>query len=268
MINDPKLWLGNIELVDFISNTIFRIKEAINYQDGSLVVNENTFSSKVNIHISQDRQYQLELIHLALSLYLNKDFSFNEYLSEILEKKDNDWSDVILDTFIQYLNHPNASLRLNLLETLSPILSENLFVDRLRSNFRYFKETNNGNQFDFNVNKITLNQYSRLIKLLQELQNDINNIDSIGLDFIQNILRIICEYGKIHPTQFVSSRAELVRWQLSKSPSQIKSSAQKEYYDLVNGFRLWLGPNTSLTIDRETKDEYTWREVITFDENV
>ena len=95
---------------------------------GGCVVNENTFSNKVNIHISQDRQYQLELIHLALSLYLNKDFSFNDYVSRILEKQDNDWSDVILDTFIQYLNHPDASLRLSLLETLSPILSENLFI--------------------------------------------------------------------------------------------------------------------------------------------
>ena len=71
LINDPKLWLGNTELVDFISNTIFRIKEAINYQDVFLVVNENTFSRKVNIYILQDRHYQLELIHLALSLYLN-----------------------------------------------------------------------------------------------------------------------------------------------------------------------------------------------------
>ena len=267
-INDPKLWLGNIELVDFISNTIFRIKEAINYQHVSLVVGENTFSKKENIHTLEDSQYQLELIHLALSLYLNKDFSFNEYLHKILEKQDNDWSDVILDTFIQYLNHPDSSFRLSLLETLAPIFSENLFVDRLRSDFRYFKETNNGVQFDFNVNKITLNQYSRLIKLLQDLHNDIDDIDSIDLDFIQNTLKIICEYGKIHPTQFVSSRAELVWWQLSKSPSQIKSSAQKEYYDLINGFRQWLGPNTSLTIDRETKEEYTWKEVITFDDNV
>ena len=117
-------------------------------------------------------------------------------------------------------------------------------------------------------NKITLNQYSRLIKLLQDLHNDIDNIDSIDLDFIQNTIKIICEYGKIHPTQFVSSRAELVWWQLSNSPSQIKSSAQKEYYDLINGFRQWLGPNTSLTIDRETKEEYTWKEVIIFDDNV
>ena len=34
----------------------------------------------------------------------------------------------------------------------APILSENLFVERLRSDFRYFKEKNNGVKFDFNVN--------------------------------------------------------------------------------------------------------------------
>ena len=71
-----------------------------------------------------------------------------------MEEQDNDWSDIILDTFIQYLNHPDSSFRLSLLETLAPIFSENLFVDRLKSDFRYFKETNSRVQFDFNVNKI------------------------------------------------------------------------------------------------------------------
>ena len=37
---------------------------------------------------------------------------------------------------------------------------------------------------------------------------------------------------------------------------------------MVNGFRQWIGPNTSLTIDRETKKEYTWSDVVIFDENV
>ena len=59
-------------------------------------------------------------------------------------------------------------------------------MDRLRSDFRYFKETNNV-QFDFNVNKITLNQYSRLIKLLQDIHNDNDDIDSIDLSSFENI---------------------------------------------------------------------------------
>ena len=97
---------------------------------------------------------------------------------------------------------------------------------------------------------------------------NIDNADRIDKNFIQDILSIICEYGKIHPTKFISVRAELIWWQLSNSPTQIRSAAQKEYYNLINGFRQWIGPNTSLTIARETKEEYTWVDVITFDDNV
>ena len=97
---------------------------------------------------------------------------------------------------------------------------------------------------------------------------NIDDADDIDMSFIQEILSIICEFGKNHPTKFVSVRAELIWWQLSNSPTQIGSAAQKEYYNLINGFRQWLGPNTSLTIDRETKEEYTWSDVITFDENL
>ena len=97
---------------------------------------------------------------------------------------------------------------------------------------------------------------------------NIDEIDETDMSFIQEVLSIICEYGKIHPTKFISVRSELIWWQLSHSSKKIQSAAQKEYYNLINGFRQWIGPNTSLTIDRETKKEYTWSDVVIFDENV
>ena len=122
--------------------------------------------------------------------------------------------------------------------------------------------------FNFDINQISNKQYHSLINLLKTIHIDIDNADDIDMDFIQDILSVICDYGKKHPTKFVSARSELIWWQLSKSPKQIRSSAQKAYYNLINGFRLWLGPNTTLTIDRETKKEYTWSDAIVFDDNV
>ena len=78
-----------------------------------------------------------------------------------------------------------------------------------------------------NVTKINTKQYDRLIGYLKMMHSKIDTIDSIDKSFIQKVLSIICEYGKIHPTQFISARSELVWWQLSKSPSQIQSLAQK-----------------------------------------
>ena len=267
-INDPKLWLGNEEFVKFISTPIYRVKEAIPYERVSIIINNGNFSETKIEKSETETELQLQTLHNSLSLYLNSQESFHISLNQLIESKNNEWIDVIIDTFIQYLEHPNPMFRIKLLETISPILSEELFVDQLKDNFRYYIENTVNEDFNFNVTKINNKQYDRLIGYLKMMHSKIDTIDSIDKSFIQKVLSIICEYGKIHPTQFISARSELVWWQLSKSPSQIQSLAQKEYYNLINGFRLWIGPNVSLTIDRETKEEYTWREVITFDDNV
>ncbi|MFL2994992.1 MAG: GNAT family N-acetyltransferase [Candidatus Neomarinimicrobiota bacterium] len=268
LINDPKLWLGNTELIDFISEPIYRIKEPIAYEAVSLIINSGNFSNTKIEQPNKENESQLQAINNSLSLYLNSKDSFHISLNQLINSKNNEWVDVIIDTFIQYLKHPKPIFRIKLLETISPIISEELFVDQLKDNFRYYVENQTDEDFNFDVTKINIKQYNRLIGLLKTLHGNIGEIDSTDKKFIQKVLSIICEYGKIHPTQFISARSELVWWQLSKSPSQIQSLAQKEYYNLINGFRLWLGPNTSLTIDRETKEEYTWSEVITFDDNV
>ena len=159
-------------------------------------------------------------------------------------------------------------MRLKLLETISPIVSEKFFVNQLRSNYRYLKKLASEEKFIFDVTRLSNTQYLAIIDLLKSMHINIDEIDEIDMSFIQEVLSIICEYGKIHPTKFISVRSELIWWQLSHSSKKIQSAAQKEYYNLINGFRQWIGPNTSLTIDRETKKEYTWSDVVIFDENV
>ena len=42
----------------------------------------------------------------------------------------------------------------------------------------------------------------------------------------------------------------------------------RDRYNLVNGFRFWIGPNQKLAINRKNNTEYTWNDVIVFDELV
>ena len=266
-INCPKLWLGNQNFVEFCSPTIFRIKESVIYPE--INIDNNNFEQIRDIPLTNTySDLQLENLHYGVILYLSNNISFHEYLYKIIGQDSNEWTDVIIDTFIQYQEHPNPSFRIKLLETIAPILSEQFFVSQLKSNYRFLKQNPTNEDFHFDINHISSKQYHSLINILKTMHIDIDKSDDIDMDFIQDILNIICEYGKSHPTKFVSARYELIWWQLSKSPTQIRSSAQKAYYNLINGFRLWLGPNTSLTIDRESKKEYTWKEVITFDDNV
>ena len=111
--------------------------------------------------------------------------------------------------------------------------SKDKFGNKISHAVRNLWEKSKQEQKPVNVTKINTKQYDRLIGYLKMMHSKIDTIDSIDKSFIQKVLSIICEYGKIHPTQFISARSELVWWQLSKSPSQIQSLAQKEYYNLL-----------------------------------
>ncbi len=87
-------------------------------------------------------------------------------------------------------------------------------------------------------------------------------------EFIQTVLLMVADFGTIHPTRFVWARSELIWWQISDVSKPLFSTAQKAYYALIKGFRTWIGKSSKLTIDRETGEEYTWDDVVTFDENV
>ena len=268
-IKSPKLWLGNQAFIDFCSSTCFRIKEAITYSDINIRIDKSTFRQDIDQESDQfESDLQLENLHQGLKLYLSNDLSFYNYLNNIISQNNIEWADVFIDTFIQYHEHPDPLFRIKLLETISPILSDHFFVNQLKSNYRYLKKNTKNEKFNFDVARLSSEQYSLIIDILKTMHINIDDADDIDMSFIQDILFIICEYGKIHPTKFISVRSELIWWQLSNSPTQIRSTAQKEYYNLINGFRQWIGPNISLTIDRETKEEYTWIDVITFDDNV
>jgi hypothetical protein len=79
---------------------------------------------------------------------------------------------------------------------------------------------------------------------------------------------MVSDFGILHPTRFVWARSELINWHISNIPKPIYSTAQKAYYLLINGFRSWIGLSPSVTVDPETGKEYSWKDVIQFDDNV
>ena len=161
-------------------------------QKVSIIINNGNFSETKIIKPDTETELQLQTLHNSLSLYLNSQESFHISLNQLIESKNNEWIDVIIDTFIQYLEHPNPMFRIKLLETISPILSEELFVDQLKDNFRYYIENSVNEDFNFNVTKINTKQYDRLIGYLKMMHSKIDTIDSIDESFIQKILSIVC----------------------------------------------------------------------------
>jgi long-subunit acyl-CoA synthetase (AMP-forming)/ribosomal protein S18 acetylase RimI-like enzyme len=83
-----------------------------------------------------------------------------------------------------------------------------------------------------------------------------------------SLLRFLAAYGASHPVRYRTIRAFLVRTMLFGGRETVRQESWRALDDLVRGFRGWLGPTAHLAVDPETGQEYTWEQVVVFDDAV
>ena len=266
-IQSPTLWLGNFGFTEFIGYSVFRLKETEPY--ATMQVDPSVLELPLKpLPEIESNETILFRLHHSVRNYLANDPSCFKTLTEIVAEKSGNWHGVILDIFLNYQRHPDPSFQIRMIEALTPLISGDFLVTMIRSAFLHQRDKNAAKGFSFNINRATDEHYQAFIKYLKEAHLNLAQADANELEFVQTILLLVADFGTIHPTRFVWARSELVWWQISNVPKPLFSTAQKAYYALTKGFRTWIGKSASLTVDRETGEEYTWDDVVTFDENV
>ena len=267
LIQYPFLWLGNFNFSNFVGESIFRLKESKYYDSIKLIKANLAFPIKQSPIIDNEETI-LYSIHKAVYLFLINDSSTFDIINSVIDKRVGNWSNVLLNSLMIFKNDSKPIFQAKLVETLAPLLSGTLFIDLLEETYFIQRKTNPEKGFQFNINRANDEHYKSLIQYLKNIKKSLDNIDIDKQEFIKTLLLIVAEFGTVHPTRFVWSRSELLSWQLSKTSQSIYSTSQKAYYNLVKGFRSWIGKTTPLTVDPETGNEYSWKDVITFDQNV
>jgi hypothetical protein len=79
---------------------------------------------------------------------------------------------------------------------------------------------------------------------------------------------LLSYYGAKHPTRFKIIRQFIATCQLSGFDKNISQAAWKARLTLRDGFREWLGSKQQVAVDPETEEEYTWHDVIIFEEDI
>tara|TARA_B100001250_G_C19814758_1_gene797721 strand:+ start:1321 stop:5919 length:4599 start_codon:yes stop_codon:yes gene_type:complete len=267
MIKSPTHWLGNFGITEFTGPIIFRLKEP------ELYITVQIHEPKIGTYfptVTPDNKNDILLynLHLAVRQYLTDDPSVFNSLKDIVDGDLKNWSAVLIDTFLNYQSHADPIFRIKLIDTLAPLLSGDILISMLRDTFLYQNKQDRSKGFSFNINRATDEHYHAFIGYLKDVHLNFKDSKSIDEEFIQTILLMVTDFATIHPTRYVWARSELIWWQISHISKPLFSTAQKAYYSLTKGFRAWIGKSSKLTIDRETGEEYTWKDVITFDENV
>ena len=266
-IQDPTLWLGNFQFSEFTEKSIFRLKDPKSYSEIRLLkLGSDIILPKVRL--KNPTNSMLAELHKIVRQFLSEDSKVFNSLKNLLSQNMGVWSKIALKTLLNYQSHPNPYFRIKLLESIAPILSGDRLVSLLRDSYRFHRSIDSTKGFSFDIKRANEDHYESFIKYLNKSYTLIKQKDEFDQDFIKIVLLMVSDFGILHPTRFVWARSELINWHISNIPKPIYSTAQKAYYLLINGFRSWIGLSPSVTVDPETGKEYSWKDVIQFDDNV
>jgi len=84
----------------------------------------------------------------------------------------------------------------------------------------------------------------------------------------EKLFELVSVYGTNHPAQYKNIRQFLINSQLHAFHKEIGDYAGTAYDKLKDGFRNWLGTKQTVAVDMETGEEYTWDNVLTFEEGI
>ena len=266
-IQNPVLWLGNYEFANFTGPSIFRLKESKNYDNIMIIGKKNETSvTKEDTLFKVDTE--LYKIHKSVILYLKNDIKFFKELISTVDDSIGNWSIIIIETYMHFNEHSLPSFRIKLIEAIAPLLSGELFINLLHNAYLYLRKIDSSKGFSFDIKRTKDEHYQAIISYIQKSKKHIDTATLDEQEFIKALLLLIADFGIIHPTRFLWARSELINWQLGKVPKPLYSTAQKAYYNLIRGFRSWIGQSTNITVDPETGKEYGWEDILMFDDGV
>jgi len=82
------------------------------------------------------------------------------------------------------------------------------------------------------------------------------------------LLDFLAEYGAAHPTRYRPLRAFFTRVSMLADSPQVRSAASDARQRMEDGFRSWLGTPRRVAVDPETTLEYRWEDVVAFSDDV
>ncbi|MFQ6612142.1 MAG: GNAT family N-acetyltransferase [Fidelibacterota bacterium] len=276
-IRAPELWLGNQAIVNFVGNPCFRITAFEPFNELQLIIEQLPFrkhnfpeSTKPSGTIKRPEQISLKFLNrCAIHSFSNNETLVLEAINglKLVLTSDSIYRSFAENLLLRLQHYPELTIRLRALEVLLPKISGEMFIDLLQNIHRFADQEKQTSVLSWNPDNLLEPQLYATLKLLAKYRQQ-NHLDAQLVSFSKVLINLLSIYGIRHPGKFSLIRSELSGWITSTKHPSLKKEVQIALDALIQGFRTWLGPPVQLAIDRETGKEYTWNDVILFDNNI
>jgi len=279
LLSNPLYWLGNQRLFDFAGELIFQwyrldsINPDINYHSINGAVDIPNSLNQKFISIKEGGEKSLQGLHLATIHLQSADENHGklaiEYLPTILADTNSPYHFLALEI----ISRPNISPLTEIRREMFRLGLLTVNVKPMEIRLNGFLQVEPELLNDDLINEIVRESRSddNLFAIEKNIKGEISKADHrINLleTTIPSLLRLLANYGIQHPTRYKLVRQMIVRYQLREDWQQLSDLANEVRMELLNGFRNWLGENQKVAVDVETGEEYTWKDVITFGDDI
>ncbi len=274
---DPLLWIGNNELTAFTGDSIVQwhrqIRESSHIRFHSVADKITPTENNVNQFnkISLSSEYSLQGIHLAYMIFLSDDTNVSsislEYFNKILDDPKNIHYRLVFNILSRPSTITSIDIKRKQFASIIKGTDERKFGELLTSFFSEDKFLLNSEL----AHHIAVNSKGelRLDHIEKFITNEIEQLDKNELIEKTNFVHyfeLITAYGVTHPQLFRRIRRYLMHISALEEHSGLKKFADSSLDALIVGFREWLGANQKIAVDLETGEEYSWEDVISFEE--
>lgn len=279
LLSNPLYWLGNQSLFDFAGELIFQWYRLdspnpdINYDSTKDQINISDSLNQKFISIKDGGEISLQGLHLATmhlqSADVNQGRLAIEYLPSILSDMNSPYHFLALEIISRPNISPLTEIRREMFKLGLPLANAKPLETQLSRFLQIEPQLLN----DDLISEIVKESRSddNLFAIEKNIKNEISKADqrtNLRKTTVLSLLRLLANYGIQHPTRYKSVRQMIVRYQLREDWQQLSELADEVRMDLLNGFRNWLEDNQKVAVDAETGEEYRWKDVVTFEEDI
>jgi long-chain acyl-CoA synthetase len=279
LLSNPLYWLGNQRLFDFAGELIFQwyrldstnpdisycaikgptdIPDSVNQKFVS--IRDGGESSLQGLHLATIHLQSAEVEHGRLAI---------EYMPAILADGNSPYHYLALEI----ISRPNISPVTEIRREIFRLGLPHVNVKPMEARLGRFLEVESELLNEDLINEIVRESHNddnlfAIEKIIKRVIADTDRKANLRETTIPSLLRLLATYGIQHPTLYKLVRQMIVRYQLREDWQQLSDLADEARMELLNGFRNWLGENQRVAVDVETGEEYRWKDVITFEDNI
>lgn len=279
LLTNPVYWLGNAALLGFTSEQIYqwyridRPQPDFRFCGRQSVLTFDPEWRQLLLDIKAVEELSLHGLHLAALLIQTDQAEHVELAANYLKLMLRDDSLPYYQLALEILSRPMLTDGVENRRTIFRTGIRHKKGDDFRRYIELFLSHNHdlfdsetiATIVDLGSKDENLLAIEKIIENEVEGQNALTEIEHTALPYLFELLIV---FGTQHPTRYKRIRQTLVRYQLQEEYPQLLELAGTAHMRLEEGFRNWLGINQTVAVDMETGQEYSWQDVVIFEEGV